>query len=577
MALGHHHPSPDIKRKRSFIPHDLEIQTWDSVSRYFKDLSHRELDRESELIKWLIDRSELSAVLEENLAWRYIRMNCDTSDASLSKAFEQFVTDIQPRILLASNELDKKFYSCEAKNNLHPETYGILLRTLNNRMELFREENVPLISELQVEEQEYGKISSRMTVLHEGEKLTLQQASNFLKEPDRRIRESFFRKINDRRLEDAEVLQELLSSLLEKRRRVGRNAGFSNYYEYKWKELGRFDYDVEDIMRFHEAIASEVRPLVDQIHHQRKKLLRIETIRPWDLDVDPELKAPLKPFKDVDELVNKTIKSFKAIRPRFGRYLTEMKKGGFLDLDSRVGKAPGGFNYPLYESNIPFIYMNATGNLRDLETMFHEGGHAIHSFLSAHHKFIEFKELPSEVAELASMSMELISMDQWSQFFSSEDDLKRARRSQLQGVLQVLPWIASVDAFQYWLYTHNAHGFEDRNKAWLQVMDRFGSKEVDWTGLDKYLNHLWQKQLHIYEVPLYYIEYGIAQLGAIALWKNYRESPGKALDSFETALSLGYSKTIPEIYRTAGIEFKFSSGYVKELMEFVQAELQNME
>jgi oligoendopeptidase F len=310
---------------------------------------------------------------------------------------------------------------------------------------------------------------------------------------------------------------------------------------------------------------------------KRKVKLSLESLRPWDLEVDPDLMPPLKTFKEIDEFVSKTIQSFKEISPEYGKNIALMNEGGFLDLESRIGKAPGGFNYPLYESNIPFIYMNATGNLRDLETMFHECGHAIHSFLSSDQELVEYKELPAEVAELASMSMELISMDQWHLFFDSEADLIRAKRSQLEGVIQVLPWIASVDKFQHWLYTNPDHSIEERKLAWLDVMNEFGSKIIDWSDLDQDRALLWQKQLHIFEVPFYYIEYGMAQLGAIAMWKQYKENPENALRNYEKALSLGYSVPIPEIYKTAGISFDFSVGYVKELIEFVADELSKLQ
>ncbi len=250
-----------------------------------------------------------------------------------------------------------------------------------------------------------------------------------------------------------------------------------------------------------------------------------------------------------------------------------MKKNSYLDLESRKGKAPGGFNYPLYESNIPFIFTNATGNLRDVETLMHEGGHAVHSFLSSNLELVDFKGLPSEVAELASMSMELISMSAWDEFFDNEEDLKRAKRHQLEGVLKVLPWIAIVDKFQHLLYLTPDHNSEEREKIWKETAAEFGSKIIDKQGYEKYFDSAWQRQLHIFEVPFYYIEYGIAQLGAIAVWRNYFNNKETALNNFENALKLGYSKPIPEIYKTAGIEFNFSAEYIGELMDFVEKQL----
>ncbi len=571
------HPSSGIKAGRHFVSPDLEIKTTESIRIYFEDLLTREFNKVDDLEQWLLDRSELASILEEDLAWRYIRMNCDTADKKLADEFEEFVTKIEPEVARYFNLLDKKFLDSAFSEQLGNKKYLVFKRALKSRLEIFREKNLPLISSLQVEEQKYGKISSEMTVSHEGKEITLQEAGNFLKDPERKIREKFFFLINDRRLRDAEVLQELLTSLIEKRQQVAGNAGFKNYREYKWTELGRFDYSPEDCFRFHDSIATQVCPLVDKITEKRKEKLGLNKLRPWDLDVDQGSKPPLKPFKKVGQLIDKSIVSFGKIRPSYGKYLKTMKEGGFLDLDSRIGKAPGGFNYPLYESNIPFIYMNATGNLRDLETMFHEGGHAIHSFLSAGQKLVEYKELPAEVAELASMSMELISMDQWEVFFPDKKELARAKRSQLEGILQVLPWIAAVDKFQHWLYTNQKHTGDERNREWQSIIREFGSKVTDWEGLEKYRDFMWQKQLHIFEVPFYYVEYGIAQLGAIAVWKRYKENPENALDKFEKALSLGYSVPIPEIYMAAGISFDFSEEYVKELIDFVALELQKIE
>ena len=571
------HPLPQVKAIREFVSADLTIDSFKSIEKYFDNLLQRDFNSLSDLKQWLLDRSELTSVLEEDFAWRYIRMNCDTANEELAKNYEVFITQIEPEVAKFSNLLDEKFFQTSLREDLNNAEFLVFNRSLEARMEIFREKNLELISELQVEEQKYGKLSSEMTISHKGKEITLQEASNFIKDPNREIRKDFFKKINKRRLQDAHVLQDLLTTLLSKRHIISKNADFTNYLEYKWTDLGRFDYNIEENSLFHMSIAAEVCPIVDALLIERKKRLGLKSLRPWDLDVDSELKSPLKPFANVDELVEKTILSFENIRPKYGSFIREMQNGGFFDLDSRIGKAPGGFNYPLYESNIPFIFMNATGNLRDLETMFHEGGHAIHSFLSAGQKLIEYKELPAEVAELASMSMELISMDQWHNFFDSNDDLKRAKRTQLEGVLQILPWIAAVDQFQHWLYKNPDHSDEERITAWVDIFNIFGSKMVDWEDLSKEKEFMWQKQLHIFEVPLYYIEYGIAQLGAIAVWKKYKENPEKALDQFEAALSLGYSVPIPEIYKTAGIHFNFSQAYVKQLMDFVSTELRKLE
>jgi oligoendopeptidase F len=267
------------------------------------------------------------------------------------------------------------------------------------------------------------------------------------------------------------------------------------------------------------------------------------------------------------------VRVFDLLDPFFGQCLTTMKTGGFLDLDSKPGKAPGGYNYPLYESGIPFIFMNAAGAQRDLVTMVHEGGHAVHSFLSRELPLTAFKSLPSEVAELASMSMELLTMDLWNEFYSSEDELKRAKKEQLESVIKVLPWIATIDAFQHWIYTHPQHSVEERTAMWLSLGERFGTGMIDFSGYEFVKESSWHRQLHLFEVPFYYIEYGIAQLGALGVWKNAKTDLPSALEAYKAALKLGYTQSIPEIYKTANLKFDFSASTLKSLTAFIHSEL----
>jgi len=563
-------------QKRIFLPENLLVESWESIEPYFQQLNERFIQSDEALLQWLLDRSELEAFLEEEMAWRYIRMNCDTMDEGLADHFKQFVTEIEPHISTYSNTLDRKLIESPYLKDLDQQKYLIPIRTAKKRIAIFREENVPLLARLQVEEQEYGRILSQMTVTYRGRELTLQMAGNYLKDVDRQTRKNVYRLIGERRGKDFSTLQDLFSSLIRQRDQVARNAGFKNFRDYKFTELGRFDYSVEDCERFHESISDEVVPLVKTILDKRRECLGFPELRPWDLDVDPDLKPPLKPFNTVDELIHRSVQCLSQVKPRYGDYLQTMEQIGFLDLDSRKGKAPGGFNYPLYESNIPFIFMNATGNLRDLETMMHESGHAIHSFLSKELGIIDFMNLPAEVAELASMSMELLSMDYWNAFFSSEEEHKRAKKSQLEGIILILPWIASVDKFQHWIYLNPNHSDDERNKKWIEILDQFETGQVNWSGFEKPRAFSWQKQLHLFESPFYYIEYGIAQLGAIAIWKQYRRNTKKALDRYEKALQLGYSVIIPEVYRSAGIDFNFSREYVRELMKFISDELDEL-
>jgi len=562
-----------MKITRNYIKQEQEVNSADDIKVYLEDLKNRKITNVSELQKWMSDRSELDAFLEENAAWRYIKMSCDTENKELAESFSFFVQKVEPLAYEYSDILDRKFMESEFFAELDQEKYKIPVQAVKRKIEMFRKENIQLFADTQDKEQQFGSIAGAMNITYKGEKMTLQQAGNLLKSTDRDERKAVYELINNRRLEDKDKLDTLLSELIEMRTQAAKNVGYDNYRDYKHDALQRFDYTPQDCLNFHDAVAETVMPLVNQMHAERKAKLGYDSLKPYDFEVDTELKPALKAFADGKDLINKAIKVFTKVRPQYGKYLQTMKDEGFLDLDSRIGKRPGGYNYPLYESNIPFIFMNATGNLRDLETMMHEGGHAVHSFLSSHLELTDFKGLPSEVAELASMSMELISLDSMSEFFDNDADIKRARRHQLEGVLKTLPWIAAIDKFQHELYLNPTHSPEERSKIWQEAYAPFSSTVADFSGYEEAYSNRWQAQLHIFEVPFYYIEYGISQLGAIAVWKNYKENPTKGLDAYEAALKLGYSKSIPEIYKTAGIEFNFSKEYIGELMEFVKSEL----
>jgi oligoendopeptidase F len=564
------------KKQRTYISADLNMQ-WEYLEPIFNELINRSINSVSELGQWLRDRSEIEAALEEDFAWRYIRMTCDTTDEKLLNDFQFFATEIEPKIAPLNNELNQKFIQCPFAEELDKAKYFVYVRGKKKALELFREENIPLLTQIQVEQQKYQGITGSMSVIISGQEYTLEQAAVLLKDTDRKIRKEAWEAITARRLEDKEKLDELFNSLLKLRHQVALNAGFENFRDYMFQALGRFDYSPGDCYDFHKAIQKEIVPILKTQAENRLKALNLSELKPWDMDVDISGKAALKPFRNGEELIEKSIQCFRGLSPYIGERLEIMKANGFFDVDSRKGKAPGGYNYPLAESGAPFIFMNSAGTFRDLTTMVHEGGHAVHTFISAGLELNDFKHLPSEVAELASMSMELISMDHWDKFFDNSEDLIRAKKDQLKDVLKTLPWVAVVDQFQHWIYTNPDHTSEERSEAWTKILESFGNNFTDWSEHQAALKNLWQKQLHIFEVPFYYIEYGIAQLGAIAVWKNYKENPEKGLSSYLEALKLGYTKTIKEIYETAGIEFNFTASYVKELADFVQAELDKLE
>lgn len=556
-------------------PDTIKINTWQDVESYFNELKNKKINSVSELENWIKDKSRLFAILDEELAWRYIKMTCDTENKKLAEDYEFYVTQIQPNISKFADELNKKLANNQFFDKL-PDYYNNLKRSVSRELELFREGNIELFAKLSTLEQKYAQITGVMSVKFDGKEMTMQQIANYLKNPNREIREKAYRLIAERRLKDTDQLNNLLTEMIKLRHQIAVNAGFENFRDYSHKAHERFDYTVADVIEFDEAIKKQIVPVVEKIAEHRKNKLDLGILKPWDMDVDTSGKEALKPFKDSKDFLEKTIKCFTSVRPQYGEYLKLMSDKGFLDLESRKGKAPGGYNYPLMLSNIPFIFMNATSNIRDVETLVHEGGHAIHAFKAKDIDLTEYKSTPSEMAELASMSMELISMEHWNVYFDNEDDLRRAKIHQLEGVLSVLPWVATVDKFQHWLYTNHQHDDLDRAIAWGEIYREYSSNIVDYSGVQWHALNLWQKQLHIFEIPFYYIEYAISQLGAIAIWKNYRQNPEQALDNYEQALSMGYTVPLPELYKAAGIKFDFSSNYIEKLISFVYEELMKL-
>lgn len=571
------HPKAAIQKiPRSFLPADFIVTDWISLEPYFKELTERPLKSKADLSQWLQDLSELEAVVSEDACWRQIKMTCDTTDKSLEDAFTYFCMEIQPKLQAYADQLNKKLIACSYTSELDQSLYHTYLRSVRKSIELFREENIPIAAELSVLQQQYGAIAGKMTVEVDGKEYTLQQAAKFLESSDRKLRESVYHKIQDRRKQDENAMHELYSTLIAKRHQIAVNAGFENYRDYKFKELGRFDYTKDDCFQFHDAVKQYVLPLVNEIYERKRQKLGLDTLRPWDTEAEPAGTQPLKPFTTGEDLYEKTVTCFDQLNPFFADCLRKMKEMNHFDLESRKGKAPGGYNCPLAESGAPFIFMNAAGQMSDVTTMVHEGGHAVHSFLAHPLPLSAFKEYPMEIAEVASMAMELFSMDHWQAFFDNTSDLQRAKEHQLERTITIFPWIAIIDKFQHWVYEHPQHSVEERTDAWMNILTEFSTSAIDYTGLDAYRAIGWQRQLHLFEVPFYYIEYGIAQLGAIGLWMQYKKNPKQALDNYMNALSLGGTKTLPELYNAAGLEFNLTPAYIKTLMEFVKTEMDQL-
>lgn len=562
-----------VRKPRKFVAEDIVINEWNDVLLYFQRLLDSPIESKEDLEQWLLHRNELESVIGEDYRWKYIRQSCDTNNKEKEDALNGFIEKIMPQWMQMGNQLNQKVAQSPYLEQLDVERFHIYIRNLKNELALFREENIPLMTEVDVLANEYGKITGAMTIEHEGQTLTLQQAQKLLQSNDRNIRKEVFEKIQNRRLQDRDALEELFDKLLRLRHQIALNAGFDNFRDYMMQALGRFDYGVKDCEDFHQAVAKVIVPIMRKIHEERSSKLQLSPLKPYDLDVPIFGDAPLHPFQAAEELLEKSISTLDQVDPYFGECIRTMQAMKHLDLDSRVGKRPGGYNMPLPEIGVPFIFMNAAGTQADVVTMLHEAGHSVHNFLTKEADFDFEKSFGSEVAELASMSMELMTMDYWHHFYEDLNLLKRAKREQMERVLSVLPWIAIVDKFQHWIYTHPTHSREERRQAWRSISDEFSTGEISWDGYEHILDYNWHRQLHIFEVPFYYIEYGIAQLGAVGVWKNFRENKSLAVQQYKNALSLGGKVSIPQVYQTAGVEFDFSEKNISALATLLESEL----
>lgn len=563
-------------KNRSFIPNDFSLENWDVLKPYYEYLLTQEIHSPAMLERFLREASELEAVVEEDMAWRYIRMTCDTLNAKNGEDYQFFVQEILPHLSVYADKLNRKIAESPYWDGLDKVYYKTYFRSLKNEIALFREENIPLSSEEQSLTHEYSGIMGKMTIEHEGNTLTMQQAGKLLESQDRTLREEIWRKMANRRLENQQELDDLFDKLVKVRNSIAQNAGFSSYTDYKYAILGRFDYTRKDCETFRSSVEKVVTPFLNVFAIERKKRLGLADIRPWDTSVDIFSDKPLSPFENGKELIEKSVHVLRRLRPELGDMIALMEEINYLDVESRIGKAPGGYNYPLAESGVPFIFMNAAGSQGDVTTMLHEAGHAVHSFVSREIPINSLKRVPSEVAEVASMTMELFTLDFYEEFYPDAEERKRAQKEQIMRSLTVFPWIATVDAFQHWIYDNPNHTQNERKDNWVKLYQRFQGEETNWEGLERVRDYIWMRQLHIFEMPFYYIEYAFAQLGAIAIWRNYKQNPTQSLDNYLNMLALGYTRTLPELFEAAGISFNFSADYVQELVDFCWEEYQKL-
>ncbi len=564
-------------RARRFVPAQIDLGNWEEIAPLFKQLETRapECKNAALLERWLLDWSELSAALDEESSKRYIAMTCHTDNAEAEKAYLHFVENIDPQTKPRQFRLAQLYVAHPLRGELPKERYEVLDRDTKVHVELFRPENVPLETEEAKLSQQYQKLNGALTVQFRGEEKTLIQMARYLEETDRALRQEAWDLVARRRLEEKEKFEEIFDQLVKVRGQIANNAGFENYREYAFRKLGRFDYTPADCVNFHDAVESELVPVMRELQADRRKRLGLDALRPWDLAVDPLNRPPLRPFEEVGQMVSRAQQIFDRLDPELGSGFKRMQDLQLLDLANRKGKAPGGYQSTLAEARLPFIFMNAVGLQRDVETILHEAGHAFHALATRDEDLYPYRSAPIEFCEVASMSMELLGNEFIEEFYSTAN-ANRARRTHLERVVEIFPWIATIDAFQHWIYTHPGHTRAERTAAWMKLMDRFGG-DVDWSGYEAARANLWHRQLHIFIHAFYYIEYGIAQLGALQVWANSKRNKARALNSYKSALQLGGSRPLPQLFAAAGCQFEFSQKTIAPLVKVVRKELAGLE
>ena len=558
----------------TFIPEDFDASSWENIEPYVDDLIQRNLSCSSCLEKLISDSSNLAEHISETGALLYIGMTCDTENETKKNDFLNFVENIRPKLSKFSDKLNRRIAEHPSVGDL-PDRYDLMIRGIKSDIDIFREENIPLgVEQTKLVTKAQG-ITGGMTVEFEGEERTFPEMKAFLESNNRSVREKAWKSMVSRWMNDSEELSEIFDELIKIRHEIAKNAGFDSYTNYMFKAMHRFDYTVEDCLTFHNSIEKVCMPIVREINEKRRTSFNLEILSPWDVNEksgsgpDIEGKNPLRPFDNVGEMVQKLSELFHRMSRDLGNKFDKLVEMDTLDLETRKGKAPGGYQYYLEKSRVPFIFMNAAGLQGDLETMIHESGHAFHSLYCGHLDLIDERNYPIEFAEVASMSMELLTQDEWQIFYDNDDEVNRAILSHLEGVVFLLPWIATIDAFQHWIYANPDHTREERTEYWLSLRDRFGSK-MDWKDNEDFRELSWQQQGHLFGVPFYYIEYGIAQLGALQLWQTHRKSPEKALKDYENAMKLGNTKILPELFAAAELKLGFDEKHVDSLINEVK-------
>ncbi|MHA1338686.1 MAG: M3 family oligoendopeptidase [Promethearchaeota archaeon] len=560
----------EFTKKRKYISNKIRGNRFLPLWKHYRKLRKFSLNSEENIIIVLEYFSEIFEIIEDNYLRKLIKKMAFGGIWNTIKFiwyFARFGIWVHLKRIRIYKKLSKNPYF----QNLPDAKYKMLKRIINQESKLFSFKNyIRLIGEI-YHVNRYNNQYGKMTALFQGKKRTISQIWAFVEDPNREVREQAFKTVYNLFLENSEKFYRIFDKLKKIRIKMAKTKKYTNYRDYMHDLKNRFDYNIEDCFEFHKSIEKIVCPIAQKINSEKAKMIdhNIDKIRPWDSRYF--FKEKPKGIEDINIFTQKMLKIFYKIKPEYGNYLENMKKAGFFDLENRKKKAPGGFTFPLKDHSCAFIYTNFVGTMRNLITFAHESGHALHDFQTSKFTITQFKENALESAELASMGMEFIFLEYLNEIYKDSNIINKIKLYHLENVILFLPWCAIVDAFQHWIYTNPNHTIEERNNYFMKLMDRFNIGE-DWTGLEEYKKIKWLMQTHIFTNPFYYIEYGFAQLGALALYRNYLKNPAKTIEEYDKFLSLGNSKSLPELYKAAGIEFNFSPEYIESLMKFAEEE-----
>lgn len=558
---------------RQFVPEQADLTAAETVSGLFRQLLERGIASRAELEQCLMDRSELEAAIAQVRAILYIQMTCQTDDPAKATAYQHFIETMSPVMRALSDQLDRKLIERVDALGFADPQYDVYFRKMRSDIEIFREANIPLQTEESLLSQQYQTVTGAMTVQFQGREHTMPQMAKFYLDPDRRVRDEAWQAVAQRYLQDEETLDVIFDKMVSLRDRIARNSGFDNYRDYKFREYHRFDYTPGMCRQYHEAIELHMVPLLRAMHQRRAEQLHLETLRPWDIQCDPLGREALKPAEDLESFTEGLCRLFCSVDAELGRWFTMMRNDGLLDLESRKGKAPGGYQSTLYEARKPFIFGNTNGTDNDLHLLAHEGGHAFHTLACAHHALMDYRHAPMEFCEVASMSMEFLTASYLEVFYNA-DEQQRWWRDKMESTVRLLIQVAIFDAFQHWLYETPSHTRTERQQQWAELNRRFGSGVEDWDGLEAFRRSQWHRVLHFFQVPFYYIEYGIAQLGALGMWAQAQEDMSAAVRHYKQALALGGSRPLGELFAAAGLNFDFSEKTIAPLADRIRCRWQ---